>query len=374
MTAAITSQPSLESAPSSVVYSPEIGDYVNAIRSERENLSKSPWKSYVPEFVAVAIDSNSAVRNAFAAASWFFHGAAVVAKRATEGLGFVASFKIMVSGSRIAKTGLSALGIAYREKDLKGAFDALCTTAFGAAYSLVGVGMLLAYFVFHVAVVVTLGVIGGLLINVCVLTMYGFIAAQAIKKAVDANRFRNEWKEVRNNPQKAYEFLARQLTLSEDERALDKTERKNRMGEKFRAFTRCVGEETALRMAELMEKTEPVTREEMESVVSLADKESFKQLAKQLLLIGISIIGLAAGVGSFFHPAGGAVAILYMTAAILWVTIDSSKVNEKFGEKVYTWFATPPVFPIPERTPRANIHTLVPTPSLDPPSLEEAAE
>jgi hypothetical protein len=81
----------------------------------------------------------------------------------------------------------------------------------------------------------------------------------------------------------------------------------------------------------------PLTAQRAVKLLESVREANYKTQVRHKALILIAIVGLASMIAAIVLSAGLAVPILAAVGALLWMTVDSSKLHNYIGEKCWTW-------------------------------------
>ena len=305
-----------------------------------------------PEFVyTVPIDGNSAVRNTLNAVNEGLRGVTALST-ATTLSGVIAMPAIVYAGSRLAKQGWAADQRAKEIGDLEGRVQAWTNIIGGSAYGALGVGFIPAFGPDFFSLVgaswgssaASIIQTGGFVINGFSLAMYAAVLASSLHGIAYTSAFRNEFTEIvhqkdvaaEDKATQALRFLKQQFTLTAAEaEGLDETATTQAAQKKYERFIRRVGKECAAEVVSaIRDGLLRNVHDTLSNVKTLIDKvnyDSFREKVKHYLLLTIAIVGITATILSILAmtigTGGIASSALTAVAAVLWLTVDSSKIH-----------------------------------------------
>ena len=291
------------------VWGAQVG-IVNRLNQPLSSLSVARWN-------AIAQDINALLRNTLAAAK------GSVATMST--LRFLSIPGAIFTGLSTFFNALDTGREAFLSKDKECGVEAAVAAGLGCSFSLFGAAAAVPYVsalqkgfnqlgraivsgATPRGAVVALANGAGLAISVLVLIL-GLFGVQYV------GQFRKEFAEsIRDG--NCYEFLRQQSAVA--------TESKSGRAYEARvnAFKRRVGEvgyQAVLHNASNM--------------IEIVDRESFKQVVKRVTLIAIGVLGVIAA----FAPGVVIPSTLFAVTAVLWISIDSSYIHNKFGDWLYRY-------------------------------------
>ncbi len=255
------------------------------------------------EGVNITSDILSVVRNSMLATS--------VAFQSIIGFGIAGGAISIVTGTRIF--GYAAYKIAT-EKDLdgKGLIKHLGTCVLGLSFMTMGGAMIAAYASTSVLVLAIAGVVG----TVAGLVLYGLIIVFATYKLIQDLKFR-----ARLNDSSIILY-----TLLKDEAALEE-------------ISASSSKLVCQRMCEVATSTIPTLAldklQDKHTLVQEAKRENMKQIAKQVAMIGIALLGVIAMLVAIYCPIVWVSPLLFAVGSCLWLTVDSSHVSQGLGDLVF---------------------------------------
>ncbi len=153
--------------------------------------------------------------------------------------------------------------------------------------------------------------------------LYGALAICGVHGLVRSRAFGREFSQIKGDEEKL-RWLKAQVSLSEEE--LKGKDPEKVLQKKWSIFERRTSPECARRVRNFSGK----------ELIREVEKANFMTQVKYGLFILISIVGIAAFAAlmivlSPFSPA------LFAVGAVLWLTVDSSRLHKYIGEKLWNW-------------------------------------
>lgn len=279
------------------------------------------------------IDSNSAARNSSSAAKGVFSlpAFATTAINVSAAVGGILGVPIGLAGAR---DGYLKAKYAFKVGDREGVGTNILWGSFGAGFG--GVSGILGtegiMGLAGTAIPATLGTaFGGVGLG-----MNGALALYGAYALNEARKFGDEL--TKRSPEEAFEWLREQISLTADEiqecRQCEEPDKEmaRRLQKKWNALELRVGSACAKKLREaLFEKIENLAE-----LIEEVEKANFKQQVKYVLFIMIALVGTAAFVAMMLST-GPASPAFFALGALLWLTVDNSKLHSYIGEKCWTW-------------------------------------
>lgn len=320
------------------------------------NQEPSKWRrvaSRVSGAASVGNDMNSLTRNTVAAIPGVATKLGAPILYSMLGTG-VAIFGV---GARLAHAQMEKGVKAYENKDWEGLGLATVDGSTGAGLSLLG-GAVITSSVATLKGAAQVAATAGNILTGAGIPMYGLLLLSHSYSLCTKGAFRSQFNglvnEKENGLVKALNWMRQEITLSDFEvRAIlaktqkpedQKKEIERALTKKFEAFQRRVGAE-ALKMVKEMDPqllVNVLTGDEAAirqagQIIEKVSEGNFKEIAKEVLLVVISIIGVLAFVASLVFT-GGLSHILFAIASGLWLFMDSETLHTWFGDTCWNLF------------------------------------
>ena len=340
-----------------------------SLRAAPKSLAERVLKK-LPEKIAICNDSLSFVRNTFSAAisdpntPVILFGGSLKAADAVGRMALGGSVLSMASGGFIMRDSYREGKKAHAHGDAEGGALAGANGYIGANLSFLGA----ATMTYNVAAMTgstgasaAAAAAGVSAITGSGFALYGAIGIVGAAGAAIAGRFRAKMNEMLerqglSEAERLHEMLTwmrQNATLSEYEEMeiLAKAEAEGKDGEaelkrelqrKWDQFDRRAGgscckairEKATPEFLEKLKKGDPVALEEARLLVNAVSKANFKLLVKNVILVVIAILGILAFIGSLVMS-GPLAPVLFAISAVLWLLVDSKRVNEKSSELLW---------------------------------------
>lgn len=306
----------------------------------REHTVRNDWHSQMSfhpkarEATSCFIDANSFLRNGTSTVSALTPLAATAFVAASATVGGALGIPI---GLAIVRDGCKKIKAAAQVGDIEGVVQQGLWVGGGATYAglsslLVTEGaMTLQGAAVPAAITPAFGFLG--------LSLYGCLLAYGAHGLLKTAQFHSDLKSVlkKEGDAGALQWLSDQVSLNEDEaQDPDKAKILQRKWNRFELRTnpQCAAL-VREKLPKLMKHYDPVEAREL---IRTVEKATFKEKVKHILLIVISILGIAASLCVLFLT-GPAAPLLFAIGALVWLTVDNSRLHNYIGEKCWSWYS-----------------------------------
>ncbi len=314
--------------------------------------------SSIRESAAVSLDSSTIVRSSA--------GAARVSCAALSALTLVSGVLAAVFGADLALTGAQEIVQASKNQDEEGVIAGATLTMGGAAFSAFGGTLTLSTLFSKGTLFATLlkvaaaPVIAGICataIPIIATILYAVFLLKGLSELTYMISFREDLAK-QTTPQDKITFLQGLATTAT---AKGKVMLERRIGPQALAklLTPPKPDETQSTPTSTQVATPPPVPTpstppqiakpvEVTDLAQLVDKESFRILVKKVLMVAVSIIGLAAAVALIASPIGAvtlviAINILFAITGILWLLMDWSLAHQRLSDLLHSLHQRPSI-------------------------------
>ncbi len=291
----------------------------------------------------IALDVNSLFRNTLSAAN--------SAVAAVSALRFVSALGLVFTGLSVLFNALAAGLGSFVAKDQEGGAEAAVSAGLGFSFSMFGAATAVPFIsaLQHgvnqlgraIASGATPSGVVGALANGAGFAISVFVLILGLFGVRYVSQFRKTFAEEAGSGN-GMAFLTEQICITEAD--------KNALMQKRDATTRPADFELLRETQQLLQrKTNAFRRRVGEAgyqavlrndsdMVQIVDRESFKQLVKRVTLVAIGVLGLIAA----FTPGVVIPSTLFAVSAVLWLSIDSSYIHNKFGDWLHQYIGQIP--------------------------------
>jgi len=303
-----------------------------------QEIAPRSFYSKASETFLFFLNAGSLTRNSMSAGTiWKGAEAAARIAPALGGLVIAGGVMAFIRGSELTTAALSGLRTAYNRANWEGGVFQSIDTAFSAAYTIAGAGMITAQSA-TLASAMTAAAAGTMMLTGGVLGLYGGLSIYAGYGLAIHYLFRHNLDKLLESPADEAEKIASAMQWILDQVGSGKNEIElNKKWDQFASRT----SEACCRYArhritpDFIEKVKSGDAKALRHakwIIQEVKRANGKQIAVNWLLMVISVVGLAGIVLGMLFASGPLAPLLFAICAGLWFLIDTRKLKEKFGD------------------------------------------